>query len=124
MKHITRKQAFMRNGKKHFVPLYNRASEKVWNNDYTPEQMEWLWNHKMIEYTDKFPGESMFYKYIQFTKKGLKWNRWYSCTLREYCYYYVFNIPAFKRFYQKFMIKVFHKHYDWQDYVGVNLNDI
>ena len=122
---ISRKHAFMRNGQKYFISSYNRAPERTWKNDYDDLQMKYLWDHNMIKYDDtRYFGEFEFYKYIQFTKKGKLWNDWYSCTLKEYLYYYVFKIPSIKIFYQKIMIKVFHKHYDWQDYVDVDIDDI
>lgn len=37
---------------------------------------------------------------------------------------YVFQFFMIKIYWQKFMIKVFNKHYDWQDYVGLDLNEI
>ena len=92
MKLMSRRRAFMRNGKKHFISLYNRNSYSQWYKDYSLIQMKWLWEHKMIKWSEPmiYLGESVKQKYIEFTEKGKKWNHWYSCTLFEYFYYYVF----------------------------------
>lgn len=101
MKLMSKRKAFMRNGKKYFITLYNRNLYSQWYKDYNIFQMKWLWDHKMIKWSEPMVnlGESAKQKYIEFTKKGKKWNQWYSCTLKDYLYYYVIY-PIKKKIYE------------------------
>lgn len=89
---MNRKQAHQRKTKFSF---YNRHTSTQWADDYTDEQLKWLWENKHIEYDNPLYhlGETDYKKYIKFTKKGQRWHNWYSCSLKEYIEYYVlFNI--------------------------------
>lgn len=111
---MRREQAFKRRNRYHF---YNRAESSEWSDDYNQFQMEWLFKHKMVRFSEPMVeyGENPNKKYIEFTKKGLRWNRWYSCGLFDYIMIYVLRKYWWKRLWCKFMIKC-GKHYDWQDY--------
>lgn len=84
---MNRKQAHQRK----IFSFYNRHEVKQWGEDYTAEQLKWLWDNKHIEYDKPLYhlGENDNQKYIKFTKKGQRWRNWYSCSFKEYIKYYV-----------------------------------
>lgn len=93
---------------------------------YTEEQLEYLWKHKLIEKYEKCGAtwENPYEEYWQFTKKGTRWRQWYTTPL--WCWFKIFVIKTYwwERMWQKFMIKVFNKHYTWQEYVGADISEI
>mgnify|MGYP006391984225 CR=1 FL=1 len=66
---MNRKQAHQR---KNRYSYYNRNSSTQWADDYTAEQLKWLWENKHIEFSNPLYdlGETDNQKYIKFTKKG------------------------------------------------------
>lgn len=85
---MNRKQAHQRKTKFSF---YNRHTSTQWADDYTEEQLKWLWDNKHIEFSKPLYdlGERGYKKYIQFTKKGRRWHDWYSNSFKEYVKYYI-----------------------------------
>jgi len=85
---MNRKQAHQR---KNRYSYYNRNSSTQWADDYTAEQLKWLWDNKHIEFSNPLYdlGETDNQKYIKFTKKGRRWRNWYSCSFKEYIKYYI-----------------------------------
>ena len=119
MKLMSRRRAFMRNGKKHFISLYNRNSYSQWYKDYSLIQMKWLWEHKMIKWSkpNYYLGEGDWNKYIEYTKLGGLIRAYYHCSYWEFTKYYILQYCWWKsHVYHPIMIHVFDKHYDWQDY--------
>lgn len=99
--------------------IYNRSPESRWKTDHTPEVMNWLWKHKMIEWSEPYIqlGERPTEKFITYTKLGGKIRAWYKCSYWEYFKYYILNKTFWEyKVYYPIMIHVFGKHYDWQDY--------
>lgn len=85
---MNRKQAHQRKSRFSF---YNRNVSAQWVEDYTVEQLKWLWDNKHIEFSKPLYdlGEGDYKKYIKFTKKGRRWHNWYSCTFKEHVKYYI-----------------------------------
>ena len=99
--------------------MYYRSPESRWNIDHTKEQMDWLWKHKMIEWSAPYYqlGEGDCEKYIAYTKLGRLIRAYYHCSYWQFIKYYVLQYGWWKhRVYYPIMIHVFGKHYDWQDY--------
>ena len=120
---MTRKEAHQRRNLR--TSLYARHKTEDWYKDYSLEQMRWLWGHKHIQWSEPMIelGERKNDTYLEFTEKGRKWHNWYSCTLLEYIKYYIIRIGWWRSQWQKLRIKCGH-HYDWQDYAGVNIDEI
>jgi hypothetical protein len=94
---------------------------------YTNEQLHWLWNHGLLE--ESMPNERYFEDcsrvYWQWTKIGKFFRVWFTTSFWDYISIYVLHLWWFKNVWQRFMIKVFHKHYAWQEYEDVtNLDEI
>ena len=109
------------------MKCYNRSSENRWIEDHGKEVMDWLWKHKMIEWSEPYielfenPNE----KFISYTKLGRKIRAGYECSYWQYFKYYILNKTFWEyKVYYPIMIHVFGKHYDWQDYENCNLNEI
>lgn len=85
---MNRKQAHQRKSRFSF---YNRNVSAQWEEDYTKEQLKWLWDNKHIEYDNPLYHlrETDNKKYIKFTKKGRRWHNWYSNSFKEYVKYYI-----------------------------------
>lgn len=101
------------------MSCYNRGPESRWKTDHTPEVMDWLWKHKMIQWSEPYIqlGERPTVKFIAYTKLGRKIRAWYECSYWEYFKYYILNKTFWVyKVYYPIMIHVFGKHYDWQDY--------
>ena len=111
---MTRKQAFLRRSKYSF---YNRNIWGQWLSDYNEYQLEWLFKHRMVKWSEPklHLGENPKNKYIEFTKKGEWWHDWYSFTLWEWIMVFVFKKYLWKHLWHKFMIAMGH-HYKWQEY--------
>jgi hypothetical protein len=120
---MTRKEAHQRKNLR--LSFYARHNANTWYEDYTPEQMTWLWEHKHIQWSKPMAefGESEYRKYIEFTNKGRKWHNWYSCSLWQYIKYYVIRVSWWKSQWCKIRIKMGH-HYAWQEYSDLDLNEI
>lgn len=120
---MTRKEAHQR--KNLSFSFYARNREVMWYQDYSDEQLIWLFSHKHIQWSNPMVnlGENEKDTYIEFTEKGRKWHDWYSCTLWQYIKYYIIKVGWWKFQWQKLRIKCGH-HYDWQDYVGANIDEI
>ena len=71
--------------------MYNRSPERQWNKDHTPEVMDWLWKHKMIQWSEPYIelGESPNKKFIAYTKLGRKIRAWYECSYWDYFKHYI-----------------------------------
>lgn len=94
---------------------------------YTNEQLEWLWNCGMLEKSqpDERFHENVYREYWQWTKRGRFFRVWFTTTFWDYVSIYVLHLWWFRSVWQRFMIKVFNKHYAWQEYEGVdNLEEI
>ena len=107
--------------------MYHRGSERRWIEDHTIEAMNWLWKHKMIQWSEPYIqlGERPTEKFIEYTKLGEKIRAFYECSYWQYFKYYILNKTFWKyKVYYPIMIHVFGKHYDWQDYKNYNLNEI
>ena len=103
---------------------YYRANERVWREDYGTMKFDWLISHKMIRKTsERYTGESLVWDYYKFTKVGRVLQNWYNNSLGKFLYYYVFHLYQIVIWWQRIRIR-FGKRYDWQEYDGVNLNEI
>ena len=109
------------------MKCYNRGTEKRWIEDHGKEVMDWLWKHKMIQWSEPYielfenPNE----KFIAYTKIGRKIRAWYESSYWQYFKYYILNKTFWEyKVYYSIMIHVFGKHYDWQDYENCNLDEI
>jgi hypothetical protein len=103
---------------------YYRANELVWSNDYSTEKLDWLWSHGMLcESKKRYPGDSTVLKYYAFTNKGRWLQNWYKNTFGDFLYYYILHLYQVKIWWQRLMIK-FGKHYAWQEYEDIDLNEI
>jgi len=102
-----------------------RAPVKNYAEFYTQEQIDYLWQHRMIEEYKKCGAtwERGWVNYWQFTDKGKCWRIWYTTDLWTLIKIYVLRVYWFKYKWQKLRIKFGH-HYDWQDYEGVSLGEI
>lgn len=120
---MTRKQAHQRKNLR--LSFYARSEATRWYNDYTIEQMTWLWDNNHIQWSKPMLnlGESDKKRYIEFTKKGRKWHNWYSCSLWVYIKYYAIQVGWWRYKWQRLRIAMGH-HYDWQDYLGMNIDNI
>ena len=120
---MTRKEAHARKDIR--FSFYARQNATRWYQDYNVYQMTWLWEHNHIQWSKPMVelGENPNNKYIEFTERGKKWYNWYSCSLWQYIKYYILRTVWWKIKWQNLRIKMGH-HYDWQDYVGLNYNEI
>ena len=102
-----------------------RADKKIYKEHYTPEQIAYLFEHGLLEEYQKIGAswENDWCEYWQFTDKGKALREWYNRTSICNYLYYKLNIFTLKYKWQALRIKFGH-HYYWQDYVGVNLNEI
>jgi len=109
------------------MKCYNRGPERRWKEDYSEEVMDWLWKHKMIQWSEPYIElfENLNEKFIMYTKLGRKIRAWYECSYWQYFKYYILCKTFWQyKVYYPIMIHVFGKHYDWQDYEGVSINKI
>ena len=103
-----------------------RNPRRNYEEAYTKEQIEYLFSHGLLQkyepcgasWERPYMGE-----YWEFTDKGIKLREWYTSTFGEYLYYHIFQIFKLKYVWQRIRI-FFGHHYDWQDYVGVNIDEI
>ena len=93
---------------------------------YTVKQLEYLWKHKLIEEYKKCGAlwENPYKEYWQFTEKGKRWRQWYTTPYWSWFKIFVLRTYWWEHKWQTFMIKVFNKHYTWQEYVGMDLSEI
>lgn len=99
--------------------LYNRALESRWYEDHSIEQMNYLFSHGYIEYTEPMTnlGEHSYDKYIQYTKRGMQCREWYTMSFKEYLKYKVFGYIFWKyKVYYPIRKYVFGKRYPWEGY--------
>ena len=116
---MTRKEAHARKNLR--FSIYARNNAERWYEDYTVQQMTWLWEHEHIMWSKPMIelGERETNKYIEFTPKGRRWFNWYSCTLWEYFKYYILHTVWWSVKWHQLRIAMRH-HYDWQDYANVD----
>lgn len=102
-----------------------RANKENYKQHYTPEQIEYLFQHGLLEEYRKTGAswERDWIEYWQFTDKGKALREWYNRTSIWDYLYYKSHIFMLKYKWQALRIKMGH-HYDWQDYEGVNLDEI
>lgn len=131
MKKMSIKQAILAKGEKaHQLiltsPIDYRGFVECYKDAYTQEQIDYLFENGLLEEYNKCGAkwENRYKDYWQFTDKGKRWRIWYTTPFWQFIKYYVFPVFVIKIWWQRFMIRVFNKHYDWQDYIGVDLNDI
>ena len=104
---------------------YNRSYFENWLEDYGWDKIQWLYANNHIEQTAPMPQYGERHQvYLQFTKKGKRWHDWYTMTLFEILKYKVFPIWRLRNAWQRLMIKLFNKHYAWQEYENVDLSNI
>lgn len=125
------KEAILAKGEKtHDIPLAAgidfRGDSKNYLNAYSKEQLMYLFKHGLL--CVYVPCGASWEKddviYWEFTKKGIFFRTWYTTPFGIYLRVYVLHLWWFRNVWQNFMIKVFHKHYPWQDYVGVDIDEI
>jgi len=103
-----------------------RAPVRNYKEFYTQEQIDYLWDHGMLEEYQKCGAtweRPWMGEYWEFTDKGKRWRIWYTTDLWTLIKIYVLRVYWFKYKWQKLCIKFGH-HYDWQDYEGVSLDEI
>lgn len=126
------KEAILAKGEKaHELPAHPQIDFRGYAESYqqlfSEEQLQWLWKHGMLETSQ--PREYLFENkrrvYWQWSKKGKFFRVWFTTSFWQYIRIYVLRLWWFRNVWQHFMIKVFHKHYAWQEYEGVsNLDEI
>jgi len=121
---MTRKVAHQTTMSARLLP-YNRSYIERWFEDYGMEKLQWLLTNKHIEYSNPMPqyGEK-HEQYLQFTKKGKRWHDWYTMSLWEIFKYKIVPFYIIRLYWQRLMIKLFNKHYAWQEYENVDLSNI
>lgn len=117
------------NGKRSVIaPIDYRARKDEYEKFYTKEQLDYLFKHNIIQEYE--PVGAIWEQigiqkgdYYEFTDKGKRLRTWYTSSLKDYLYYNIFHLYMIPIYWHKFMIKC-GKHYDWQEYQGLNLNEI
>lgn len=102
-----------------------RNADYVYYDFYTDEQLKYLFSHGLLQKYVKTGAawERPHNEYFEFTDKGKALRKWYNRTSIWRYFYYKFNIFKLKYKWWNLRIKMGH-HYDWQDYVGVDINEI
>lgn len=105
-----------------------RGPKECYEKFYTKKQLDYLFEHGIIQ--EYIPTGASWERpwlkkgdYYEFTEYGKKLRIWYASSLKDYLYYNVFHLYRFKYWWQNFRIWCGH-HYDWQDYIGLDINDI
>lgn len=104
-----------------------RGNCKNYLKVYTKEQLVYLFENNLLDVYVPCGAswETEGVTYWEFTKRGIFFRTWYTTPFWTYVSIYVLHLWWFRAVWQRFMIKVFHKHYAWQEYEGVsNLDEI
>lgn len=119
---ITRREAHNGSNRE----LYNRSKAVNWLNDYGVVRVSWLITHGHLKVSEPILriGERKEESYYEFTWLGKWWHDWYTWTFKEVLKYKIFPVWRLRNAWQRFMIRVFHKHYAWQEYDGVEPRNI
>ncbi len=107
------------------APVDWRANKENYKRQYTPEQIEYLFRHGLLEEYQKTGAswERDCVEYWQFTDKGKALREWYNRTSIWKYLYYKYHIFMLKYKWQALRIKMGHR-YDWQDYAGTDISEI
>ena len=106
-------------------PVDWRAEKKYYEEHYNSKQITYLFDHGLLREYQKTGAswERDWCEYWEFTDKGIALREWYNrISLWNYLYYKS-NICMLKYMWQSLRIKMGHR-YDWQEYEGVNINEI
>ena len=106
-------------------PVDWRAEKEDYKKHYNSKQIEYLFEHGLLREYKKTGAlwERDWCEYWEFTDKGIALREWYNrISLWKYLYYKS-NICMLKYKWQALRIKMGHR-YDWQEYEGVNINEI
>ncbi len=119
---ITRREAHNGSNRE----LYNRNKAVNWLNDYGVVRVSWLITHRHLKVSEPILriGERKEESYYEFTWRGKWWHDWYTWTFKDIVKYKIFPVWRLRNAWQRFMIRVFHKHYAWQEYDGVEPRNI
>lgn len=110
-----------------FLGIDFRGRIENYYEAYSLEQLSYLFKHGFLCKYEKSGAswEKNNVEYWEFTEKGKFFRIWFTTSFWDYLSIYVLRLWWFKNTWQRFMIKVFHKHYAWQEYEGVsNLEEI
>ena len=107
------------------APVDWRADKENYKHHYTPEQIDYLLEHGLLEEYQKIGAswERDWCEYWQFTDKGKALRKWYNRTSIWNYLYYKSHIFMLKYKWQALRIKMGH-HYDWQEYEGIDISEI
>ena len=106
-------------------PVDWRAEKKYYEEHYNSKQIAYLFEHGLLREYKKTGAswERDWCEYWEFTDKGIALREWYNrISLWNYLYYKS-HIFMLKYMWQSLRIKMGHR-YDWQEYEGVNINEI
>lgn len=106
-------------------PIEWRSYKENYKKHYTSEQIAYLFDHGFLEKYQK-TGASWEYdwcEYWQFTDKGRALREWYNRTSIWNYLYYKLRIFTIKYKWQALRIKMGHR-YDWQEYEGLDIDEI
>lgn len=114
------------NGEHTFLsPVDWRAEKEDYKKHYNSKQIAYLFLHGLLREYRKTGAlwERDWHEYWEFTDKGKALREWYNRISIWNYLYYKSNICMLKYKWQALRIKMGHR-YDWQDYEGVNINEI
>ena len=102
-----------------------RAEKEDYKKHYNSKQIAYLFEHGLLREYKKTGAswERDWCEYWEFTDKGIALREWYNRISIWNYLYYKSNICMLKYKWQALRIKMGHR-YDWQDYEGVNINEI
>lgn len=95
-----------------------RAPVRNYKEFYTKEQIDYLWDHRMIEEYQKCGDtwENPYTEYWQFTNKGKCWRIWYTTPLWVLIKVYVLHTHDWKLKWDVLKYKLFGIRAGWMDY--------
>lgn len=95
-----------------------RAPVRNYREFYTFEQLDYLWEHRMIEEYQKCGAtwERDWEEYWQFTNKGHFWRIWYTTPLWVLIKIYVLHTHTWKLCWDKLKYHLFGIRAGWMDY--------
>lgn len=95
-----------------------RASVRNYEEFYTKEQIDYLWEHHMLEEYQKCGAtwERDWEEYWQFTDKGKRWRIWYTTSLWVLIKIYILHIHDWKLKWDVLKYKLFGIRSNWMDY--------
>lgn len=105
-------------------PVDWRAEKEDYKKHYNSKQIAYLFEHGLLKEYRKTGAlwERDCHEYWEFTDKGKALREWYN-RISLWNYLYKSNICMLKYKWQALRIKMGHR-YDWQEYEGVNINEI